>query len=153
MRFLIFLSNSGGHIMPGLTFGDYLKNKGEKVTYVASNQKTSKLLIKDECIWVDSNTICKESLKDLKNLQKIQLAILDSVSLLLHVNGELVYSTCSISMEENEDVVKKFLQTHSNFELKPFKLSKLESKTGMLKIMPDQDGNDGFFIAKFKLRG
>lgn len=94
-----------------------------------------------------------KSLKDLKNLQKIQLAILDSVSSLLHVNGELVYSTCSISMEENEDVVKKFLQTHSNFELKPFKLSKLESKTGMLKIMPDQDGNDGFFIAKFKLRG
>ena len=68
MRFLIFLSNSGGHIMPGLTFGNYLKNKGEKVTYVASNQKTSKLLIKDECIWVDSNTICKESLKNLKKV-------------------------------------------------------------------------------------
>ena len=71
MRFLIFLSNSGGHIMPGLTFGNYLNNKGEKVTYVASNQKTSKLLIKDECIWVDSNTICKESLKDLKKLRVI----------------------------------------------------------------------------------
>lgn len=94
-----------------------------------------------------------KSLKDLQNLQKIQLAILDSVSTLLQPTGELVYSTCSISMEENEDVVKKFLQTHPDFELKPFKLSKLGSETGMLKIMPDQDGNDGFFIAKFKLRG
>lgn len=94
-----------------------------------------------------------KSLQDLRSLQKIQLAILDSVSALLQKNGELVYSTCSISMEENEEVVKKFLQTHSQFELKPFKLSKLESKTGMLKIMPDQNDNDGFFIAKFKMRG
>ena len=94
-----------------------------------------------------------KSLQDLKNLQKIQLAILDSVSTLLRLNGELVYSTCSISVEENEQVVKQFLQKHPDFELKPFKLSKLESTTGMLKIMPDQDGNDGFFIAKFKLRG
>lgn len=94
-----------------------------------------------------------KSLQDLKNLQKIQLAILNSVSTLLTLNGELVYSTCSISVEENEQVVKQFLQKHPDFELKPFKLSKLESTTGMLKIMPDQDGNDGFFIAKFKLRG
>lgn len=94
-----------------------------------------------------------KSLQDLRSLQKIQLAILDSVSALLQKNGELVYSTCSISMEENEEVVKKFLQTHSHFELQPFKLSKMESKTGMLKIMPDQNDNDGFFIAKFKMRG
>lgn len=91
--------------------------------------------------------------QDLQNLQKIQLAILTAVSSLLKKGGELVYSTCSISMEENEEVVKKFLQTHPDFELVPFKLTKLESKTGMLKIMPDLDGNDGFFIAKFKLRG
>ena len=87
------------------------------------------------------------------NLQKIQLAILDSVSPLLKEDGELVYSTCSVSVEEDEAVVEQFLKQHPNFELKPFKLSKLESKTGMLKIMPDQDNNDGFFIAKFKMRG
>lgn len=91
--------------------------------------------------------------RDLRNLQKIQLAILDSVSPLLKEDGELVYSTCSISVEEDEAVVKKFLKMHPNFELKPFATSKLESKTGMLKIMPDQDNNDGFFIAKFKMRG
>lgn len=94
-----------------------------------------------------------KSLKDLKNLQKIQLAILDSVCTLLKPKGELVYSTCSISMEENEQVVAQFLKTHPDFELKPFSMTKLESKTGMLKIMPDQDDNDGFFIAKFRLRG
>lgn len=94
-----------------------------------------------------------KSLQDLRNLQKIQLAILDSVSSLLKEQGELVYSTCSISIEENEQVVKQFLRQHPSYKLEPFKLSKLESETGMLKVMPDLDGNDGFFIAKFKLRG
>ena len=91
--------------------------------------------------------------QDLQNLQKIQLAILTAVSSLLKKDGKLVYSTCSISVEENEEVVKKFLQTNPAFELAPFKLTKLESETGMLKIMPDLDGNDGFFIAKFIKRG
>ncbi|WP_156398481.1 16S rRNA (cytosine(967)-C(5))-methyltransferase RsmB [Lactobacillus kefiranofaciens] len=94
-----------------------------------------------------------KSLQDLQNLQKIQLAILNSVSSLLKEQGELVYSTCSISIEENEQVVKQFLRQHPSYKLEPFKLSKLESETGMLKVMPDLDGNDGFFIAKFKLRG
>ncbi|MDF4141783.1 16S rRNA (cytosine(967)-C(5))-methyltransferase RsmB [Lactobacillus kefiranofaciens] len=94
-----------------------------------------------------------KSLQDLRNLQKIQLAILNSVSSLLKEQGELVYSTCSISIEENEQVVKQFLRQHPSYKLEPFKLSKLESETGMLKVMPDLDGNDGFFIAKFKLRG
>ncbi len=94
-----------------------------------------------------------KSLQDLRNLQKIQLAILNSVSSLLKEQGELVYSTCSISIEENEQVVKQFLRQHPSYKLEPFKLSKLESETVMLKVMPDLDGNDGFFIAKFKLRG
>lgn len=91
--------------------------------------------------------------RDLLNLQKIQLAILDKVSTLLNKSGELVYSTCSISVEENEEVVKKFLASHPKFELAAFKLAKISSKTGMLKILPDTYGSDGFFIAKFKMRG
>ncbi|MGQ5709403.1 16S rRNA (cytosine(967)-C(5))-methyltransferase RsmB [Lactobacillus sp. PSON] len=94
-----------------------------------------------------------KTMDDLLNLQKIQLDILDSVALLLNKNGELVYSTCTISFEEDEKVVEKFLKNHPNFELAPFKLEKIASKSGMLKILPDSYGSDGFFIAKFKLRG
>lgn len=92
-------------------------------------------------------------LADLKNLQKIQLNILDHVSVLLHKKGELVYSTCSIATEEDEDVVKKFLAKHAEYKLVPFKTGKLESATGMLKILPDSYNSDGFFIAKFVMRG
>lgn len=94
-----------------------------------------------------------KQLDDLRNLQKIQLEILDSVATLLKDDGELVYSTCTISVEEDEEVVKQFLQKHSEFELVPFKLEKIASQTGMLKILPDSYGSDGFFIAKFRLRG
>ncbi|WP_308203013.1 16S rRNA (cytosine(967)-C(5))-methyltransferase RsmB [Lactobacillus sp. ESL0791] len=91
--------------------------------------------------------------EDLINLQKIQLEILDSVSPLLKSFGELVYSTCSIAVEEDEEVVKAFLEKHLNFVLLPFKAGKIEAKTGMLKILPDSYGSDGFFIAKFVMRG
>lgn len=94
-----------------------------------------------------------KSLQDLQNLQKVQLAILDKVSLLLAKQGELVYSTCTLSREENEKVVKAFLQDHKGFRLVPFHLTKINSSTGMLRIMPDSYNSDGFFIAKFKLRG
>lgn len=94
-----------------------------------------------------------KSKKDILSLQKIQLAILDQVAKVLSVNGELVYSTCTITHEEDEDVVKKFLAGHANFTLEAFNAGKIEAKTGMLKILPDSYGSDGFFIAKFKLRG
>ena len=94
-----------------------------------------------------------KSMADLKNLAKIQLAILDHVAPLLKQGGELVYSTCSISVEENEDNVRAFLETHPDFELKPFATEKVASQSGMLKILPDTYHSDGFFIAKFTTRG
>lgn len=94
-----------------------------------------------------------KTLQDLVKLQKIQLDILDHVSTLLSRDGELVYSTCTITQEEDEDVVKAFLKSHTQFELQPFTTGKLKATQGMLKILPDSYGSDGFFIAKFKMRG
>ena len=94
-----------------------------------------------------------KSQKDLENLQQIQLAILDSVSKVLAKKGELVYSTCTITHEEDEDVIEQFLADHPQFELLPFELPNISTETGMLKILPDSFGSDGFFIAKLKLRG
>lgn len=90
---------------------------------------------------------------DVMRLQQIQLAILDHVSPLLARQGELIYSTCTLTHEEDEDVVALFLKGHPEFQLTPFALAEVASKTGQLKILPDQVGSDGFFIAKFKLRG
>lgn len=94
-----------------------------------------------------------KSLSDLTNLQKIQSEILEHVKPLLRVNGELIYSTCSIAQEEDEDVVNIFLKKHPEVELKPFKTGKISVPTGLLKIMPDSYHSDGFFISKFVVRG
>lgn len=94
----------------------------------------------------------EKSLSDIKNLAKIQLAILENVKDLLSAGGELVYSTCTISYEEDEGVIKQFLKLHPDFELLPVQVGKLP-KQEMVRIFPSDDGSDGFFIAKLKKRG
>lgn len=93
-----------------------------------------------------------KTMDDIKNLAKIQLKILNSVALLLKKNGELVYSTCSITVEENEAVIAEFLKQNPKFEIQAINLPKISSKAG-LKILPDTYQSDGFYIAKMKLRG
>ncbi len=67
----------------------------------------------------------------------LQYNILDNASLYLKEKGVLVYSTCSLSKSENEDICNRFLNKHKNF--------KLES---MVTLIPHKD-SDGFFFAKF----
>ena len=81
------------------------------------------------------------------------MAILDHVSQLLKQNGELVYSTCTIASEEDEDVVEIFLKEHPEFELQSFTTGNMDAPNGLIKLLPDSYGSDGFFIAKFIARG
>ena len=69
-------------------------------------------------------------------LPDIQLAILKSASSYVKVGGKLVYSTCTLIHEENEENVARFLDENSSFVLK-------EQRT----LYPDIDGTDGFFYA------
>lgn len=90
--------------------------------------------------------------EDLENLQRVQLEILDSMVDLLEVNGKLVFSTCTFDDEENEIVVKKFLDKHLNFDLIPVKHEPALDGSithGMLKIFPSDYFTDGFFVAAF----
>ncbi|KZK05496.1 16S rRNA (cytosine(9 67)-C(5))-methyltransferase [Lactococcus cremoris] len=95
----------------------------------------------------------KES-SDFIDLQKIQLEILNSASKSLKKSGIMVYSTCTIFDEENFDVVRQFLESHSNFEQVEISNEKPEViKERCLFITPEMYHTDGFFIAKFKKIG
>lgn len=88
--------------------------------------------------------------EDLQHLQKIQLAILDSVAPTLKIGGRLTYSTCTMVREENQDVVAHFLATHPEFEQVPVLTLKPLAKTHgapALQLFPDDYDTDGFFIA------
>ncbi|WP_286166965.1 RsmB/NOP family class I SAM-dependent RNA methyltransferase [Clostridium sp. D33t1_170424_F3] len=80
-----------------------------------------------------------------------QLAILNSASQALKEGGILVYSTCTFSQEENEDVVTAFLQQNRDFELLDCGAS--FGRPGTLpqtrRIFP-MDGGEGHFVARLR---
>ncbi|WP_394232573.1 16S rRNA (cytosine(967)-C(5))-methyltransferase RsmB [Niallia oryzisoli] len=91
--------------------------------------------------------------EDLFQLQKIQKTLLDSVSPLLRKGGILVYSTCTIDQEENQQVVQAFLDQHPDFERDesvkdrmPEKIKPIV-KNGEMQILPQCMNSDGFYIA------
>lgn len=81
-------------------------------------------------------------------LPQIQYDILQNVSKYLKVGGTLVYSTCTVLPDENENVVNKFLENNSGFSLVPFSVGELEAARGMITLLPHIHHTDGFFIAK-----
>lgn len=85
----------------------------------------------------------KRKKEDIIRLSELQLSILDNASKYLKNNGELFYSTCTISNLENELVIKTFLENNKNFVLAP-----INEKTTYKNFYPYKDNSDGFFIAK-----
>lgn len=90
---------------------------------------------------------------DFDRLPDIQYKILDTSSGYVKPGGVLVYSTCTVSEQENGEVVEKFLSAHLEFE--PSDISaylKLEKPAYKYTILPDRFGSDGFFIARLVRR-
>ncbi len=90
--------------------------------------------------------------EDLQEICKIQKIILENCSKYLKTGGELVYSTCSILEEENENIIKEFVKKNQNFEIKKVKntikiFENFIKKEGYISIKPTEK-NDGFFICK-----
>jgi len=98
----------------------------------------------------------KRGEKDVKRLSELQLAILNNLSVYVKKGGVLVYSTCTVFHEENEDVVEKFLGGHSEFQLdrieKAGKSEKLSPflRNGYFRTFPPRNEMDGFFVARLR---
>lgn len=97
----------------------------------------------------------KRKKEDIEEITKIQKAILNNCSKYLKKKGELVYSTCSILKEENEDIIEGFLKENSQFEF----CKENEKNYGNIVIFGEKDKyiniypsneNDGFFICKLR---
>ena len=71
-----------------------------------------------------------------------QKEILDNAAVMLKPGGVIVYSTCTFSREENEDVVEQFLESHSDFTLEE-----------MERFWPHKVDGEGHFVAKLVRRG
>lgn len=89
---------------------------------------------------------------DIAELAKMGKQILENASLYLKKNGILVYSTCTIEKQENEDVINEFLNNHPEFSLYPFGCSDEFSK-GYYTAYPNKTDTDGFFVCRLKKNG
>jgi len=77
-----------------------------------------------------------------------QLRILKSASECVCSDGVLIYSTCSLEREENEDVIERFLAETPYFKIEvPDKFAHLAESSGGLRTFPHRDDMDGFFVA------
>ena len=85
------------------------------------------------------DTKWKLSLESLEKVQKTQQELLQAYPSMLKKGGQLVYATCSILPSENEDQIKKFLESEAG---KDFEL--IEDK----KVLAQESGFDGFYIAR-----
>jgi len=85
------------------------------------------------------DTKWKLSLESLEKVQKTQQELLQSYPSMLKKGGQLVYATCSILPSENEEQIKKFLESEAG---KDFEL--IEDR----KVLAQESGFDGFYIAR-----
>lgn len=85
----------------------------------------------------------------------LQRNILDKAAEYVKPRGTLIFSTCTIAREENEENMMWFMNNHP-FKLEsidPYLPDELKSETtalGYLQLLPGVHGTDGFFIAKFR---
>jgi 16S rRNA (cytosine967-C5)-methyltransferase len=94
----------------------------------------------------------KVTYDDVKELSALELNILTNASRYVKPGGKLVYSTCSITYEENESVVKKFLEINSDFVIEKITDANLKEngmvdEHGFFKTLPHIHHTDGFFAA------
>ncbi len=85
----------------------------------------------------------------LEGILALQARILASAARLVRPGGRLVYATCSMLREENEDQVAAFLAAHAAIRLVPLPEAapELASLGGTLALTPAGHGTDGFFAA------
>ena len=91
-----------------------------------------------------------KDVNSIKALPSVQFDILSNCSKYVRVGGILVYSTCTIVKEENEDNVNSFLAQNPSFELVDFEIGGVKSENGMYTFLPHVTKTDGFFVAKMK---
>ncbi len=90
-----------------------------------------------------------KSVADIGGLPEVQYDILCGAAKCVKDGGVLMYSTCTLNPRENEDVVRRFLAEHTEFEPVSFDLFGMGGE-GYATLMPHKTGTDGFFISKFR---
>jgi 16S rRNA (cytosine967-C5)-methyltransferase len=94
----------------------------------------------------------RRTLKDIKRAAKRQLKLLETAALALKVGGILVYSVCTDTSEETDEVVSSFLKAFPDFALAPPPNShpwNTLMDQGTLRLNAADHNTDGFYAVRF----
>ncbi|MEO6446880.1 MAG: 16S rRNA (cytosine(967)-C(5))-methyltransferase RsmB [Gemmatimonadaceae bacterium] len=92
-------------------------------------------------------------ISDLAVTAAAQRAIIRSAAELVRPGGLLVYSTCSLEPEENDEIVEQFLSQHPEWTLEPPPEGVVPPEVldaGRLRVLPQRHGVDGAFAARLR---
>lgn len=121
------------------------KVKDASVYDESLNEKFDKILLDVPCLGIGvikrkPDIKWQRQIEDMDKICKVQQSILENCSKYLKRGSFLVYSTCSIFRQENENVINQFLSKNKNFEI---------VENSIFNIVPDEE-KDGFFICKLQ---
>jgi len=134
------------------------------------NLKFDKILLDAPCsatgaIRKSYDALTKFKKKNVKHLSNLQRQLIATAFEILKENGVLVYSTCSVDVEENERVIDWLLNKFENAKLEKIELEGLKKEEVILnwkerefskelkktlRIMPYTNDTEGFYIAKIR---
>lgn len=116
----------------GCEFMSQYKNKADKVILDAPCSGLGVIHKKPDIKWSRHEG-------DINELAEIQAELLNTSSRYLKIGGIILYSTCTILKQENQDITSEFLKSHTNFE-------KLYEE----QILTGENGESGFYICTMK---
>jgi NOL1/NOP2/sun family putative RNA methylase len=147
-----------------------IKKDGVQFCLKAQKEKISfdKILVDAPCsgegtLRKSPNTMEIWNLKVIEGMARIQKKLVSEAIKILRINGEMVYSTCTLSPEENEEVVQ-FLKENFNIAIEPIEIP-MKTRPGITnwngkefheelknccRIYPHDNDSDGFFLAKIR---
>jgi 16S rRNA (cytosine967-C5)-methyltransferase len=87
----------------------------------------------------------------LNSYASLQRKFLDAATPLLGTDGRILYCTCSVTREENEDVISAFMKLHPEFETRPVLREHgspgLRGMSDCRRFYPHRDGTAGYFVS------
>ena len=92
------------------------------------------------------------SAKLVQKFSQLQSKMLEEAASYARLGGRILYSTCSLTIEENEQVISSFLTSHSDFETRPvldgYGSHGLRGLSDSKRFYPHVDQTAGYFVAR-----
>ncbi len=132
-----------------------------KPLVLGSEGEFDRILVDPPCsglgtLWRNPDIKWNRKEGEIQTFRGIQRTILHHVAQSVRKGGCLVYGTCTLMREENEEVVSEFMGEHRGFEVEnlsrilPQRLKSLTGKDGFFRSFTHRHDMDGFFAARLK---